>query len=214
MSKIIKVPTIIFFLIIVFNITTVLGTDIMLNSTLSEINISMKKFNEYEIGLEQQKPIRELLNAAFPGYFPTLTFYKQLPTMRILAYSDMRLIGQVGIVHRVVSISKRTMHIFGVSDLCVREDYRCKGIGRALLEFVDALATEHNISHIFAFADDPRLYTKLGYVTHSNVICRFLAIDEFQSHSIVQREEPTLLIKSSEELVLANQTIDLLGYLF
>ena len=132
----------------------------------------------------------------------------------MLAFSEGHLVGHVGVIHRVVSIEGNPIEILGVVGLCVSEAFPSKGIGTRLLTHVDELASTYQIHHILAFADDSRLYTALGYVPYPTTQCRFLAMDELRSHSVIEREEPSLHIKSFEKTDFADKTIDLLGHLF
>ncbi|MDP3385799.1 MAG: GNAT family N-acetyltransferase [Eubacteriales bacterium] len=158
--------------------------------------------------------LQEILNECFPETLANRIFYKQLPTMRLMAFYEKRLIGQVSIDHRVISVDKTPHQIFGVVDLCVTEAFRRKGTGTLLLMTLENLARQCDINHVIAFADHPELYKKLGY-KQEKANCRFLAIDDLSSHSVIERDESKiLLIKSWEDVDFTDKTIDLLGHLF
>lgn len=176
--------------------------------------IAIQQRQEYEIKKEEIEPIRFLLESSFPGYFPERIYYKQLPTLRLLATLDSQLVGHVGIIHRVITVENQPIPILGIVDLCVTQSLRSKGIGTLLLNTIEEIALEYNIAHILTFADDARLYVSLEYHSYTNAKCRFLAIDALQSHSVIERAEPSLLIKSFKKMDFSEKLIDLLGHLF
>lgn len=184
------------------------------NGLLKIDQIAIQQKQEYEIKKEEIESIRFLLESSFPEYFPERIYYKQIPTLRLLATLDNQLVGHVGIIHRSITVDGQSIIIFGIADLCVAQPFRSKGIGTLLLNNVEALALKYNIAHILAFADDARLYASLGYKAYANTKCRFLAIDELHSHSVIEREEPSLFIKSFKEMDFSEKLIDLLGHLF
>lgn len=184
------------------------------NELLKIDQIAIQQKQEYEIKKEEIEPIRFLLDSSFPGYFPERIYYKQIPTLRLLATLDNQLIGHVGIIHRSITVDGQSVIIFGIADLCVAQPFRSKGIGALLLSTVEGLALKYNVAHILAFADGARIYASLGYHSYPNSKCRFLAIDELRSHSIIERREPSLFIKSFKEMDFSEKLIDLLGHLF
>lgn len=184
------------------------------NGLLKIDQIAIQQKQEYEIKKEEIEPIRFLLESSFPGYFSERIYYKQIPTLRLLASLENQLIGHVGIIHRSITVDVQSTVIFGIADLCVAKSFRSKGIGALLLNNVEELALKYNIAHILAFGDDARLYASLGYHAYANTKCRFLAIDELRSHSVIEREEPSLFIKSFKKMDFSEKLIDLLGHLF
>jgi predicted N-acetyltransferase YhbS len=179
---------------------------------LKKLAIQYKQ--ECELSDSDRSSLKEILSECFADYFSDRIFYKQLSTMRLMAFHENQLVGQVAIDHRVVSVDQCPYKIFGVVDLCVTQALRNRGIATSLLEAVEDLATQCGIHHIMVFSDSHELYKKLEYKT-VNTTCRFLAIENLSSHSIIEKDESKiLLMKSSNILDFNNKIIDLLGHLF
>ncbi|MBY0273606.1 MAG: GNAT family N-acetyltransferase [Alphaproteobacteria bacterium] len=188
-----------------------MGTD-MNEFDLKKLKIKRKQ--ECDLDKTDRSSLRGILSECFPECFTDRVFYKQLPTMRLMAFYEKRLIGQVGIDHRVVSVNRIPYQIFGIVDLCVTGDFRSRSIGTLLLTALENLANQCDVNYVVAFADQHELYKKLGY-KQVKANCRFLAIEDLSSHSIIERDESKiLLIKSREDVDFTDKTIDLLGHLF
>jgi len=188
-------------------------TDPAMNKFVTK-KVKIKCRHEYALDEAERSSLREILSECFPECFSDRIFYKQLPTMRLLAFYEKRLVGQLGIDHRVISANGLPHQIFGVVDLCVTRTFRGEGIGTLLLTALEVLAGKHEIYHLIAFADHHELYKKLGY-EQVNAKCRFLAIEDLSSHSVIERDESKiLLIKSYKPVDFTDKTIDLLGHLF
>ena len=59
---------------------------------------------EHQISEAQKDQLKQILHISFPGYFKNRLFHKQLPTFRFLLEVDERVIGHVGVIHRVVYV--------------------------------------------------------------------------------------------------------------
>lgn len=181
------------------------------------VTLSMKP--EMDLDPGEKEGISSVLQEAFPDVeFEGRIFYKQLPTLRFLAKVKGQVIGQVGVDHRTIMINGTPTPILGVVDLCVKQAFCGKGIGSALLEKIHALAEEKHIPHVVAFADDQRIYKALGYAP-VDAVCRFLAVEVdpgvLRSHSVIEREEPSLMMKSFVETQWEDRPqIDFLGHIF
>lgn len=178
--------------------------------------IKIIQMNEYELSAEQRAQILALLKDCFPGYFEERHFFKQMPQQRLLAYADGTLIGQLGLEHRAIRVGDQCASIFGVVDLCVKEEERRRGVATALMRTVEQTAQAHDIHFCLLFADEHELYQKLGY-THTKNNCVWLGIDEGQSIGLIERPvTDCMLVKriSGEIPWDESHTIDLLGHLF
>lgn len=100
---------------------------------------------EYDIKPQVHQKITELRNRCFPKNSKDRSYFKQLPHFRYLAYEDGILVGQMGVDHRVISVSEQVFIIFGVIDLCVSSDYQDRGIASTLLKRLSALAEDKQI---------------------------------------------------------------------
>ena len=109
---------------------------------------------------------------------------------------------------------KKPFAVFGVIDLCVREEYRGKGIGGELLKVLENKAQLANIDSILLLADDPRLYLQYGFKS-MDVECIWLRIDEHKNFGVGrERIENEVMFKALSPLFEARGPIDLLGYMY
>ena len=84
-----------------------------------------------------------------PTSFPSIPFSQQIyqnlvqqENYLILGYfDDEQLVG-------VVYVHRRDEHIYYIDDIVVTNEYRNKGIGSALLQYVEELAVKENIDSI------------------------------------------------------------------
>ena len=154
-----------------------------------------------------------LLDDAFPEVFEGRTFYKQQPHSRVLAFEGERLIGQVGLDLRAVTIDGGLYEIAGIVDLCVAPAMRGRAVGSALL----AAAEDVGAGRDFALlcADDQRLYRAHGYSAVTPAPTRWFAIDGLRSHSVIERDlGDCLMAKPLGPRAWPGGPIDLLGTLF
>ena len=85
-------------------------------------------------GSEYEVDIADLLECCFDGIHEGKTYFKQAPHGRFVAWENSKLIGHIGFDFRLVRVGSNILPILGVIDLCVREENRCLGVGRTLLE--------------------------------------------------------------------------------
>jgi GNAT superfamily N-acetyltransferase len=172
---------------------------------------------DYELPLSVRQSLQVLLSDCFPEYLSERLYYKQVPHGRLLAVKDGCLVGQVGIDYRVVRIGDQVLRTFGVVDLCVASEVQGHGIGRQLLEALEARARHGEVDVLMAIADDPRLYAAGGF-KRINPMTRWLAIEDRTSIHLVEKDlGGCMLVKMvrTEQPVVENRgSVDLLGYLF
>ena len=108
------------------------------------------------------------------------------PKATSLAGVRYALIAQVGLDRRVISVDGCHIKIVGVIDLCVTENYRNQGIGKAMLQSVEDYSNDRDF--VVLMADDQQFYKKSGYTSLKPALTRWLAIHELQSHSVMERD--------------------------
>lgn len=157
--------------------------------------------------------LSDLLDQSFPDTFEGRCFFKQEPHCRIVAHTEGSVIGQVGIDRRVVNVAGKIVKIIGVIDLCVAAEYRGNGIGTALLREIEDHSTGREF--IILMADNHSIYEKSGYFRLQPALARWLAIEELNSHSIIERDlSDCFMYKPLSSADWPAGKIDLLGYLF
>jgi GNAT superfamily N-acetyltransferase len=171
--------------------------------------------DEFRIERGQAAEIRQLLAASFPDWEFTRhrNYFKQLPPRRMLAMEGTRLVGQLGLEHRVVSTTTGPASIFGIIDLCVDPSTRRQGFARRLLQEVEKLGRRTGIEFLVLFAEDPRIYHQQGFIRAANPL-RWMRIHEHETLGIAEQPLDELMVKPLTERTWPGGLVDLLGYQF
>ncbi|WP_214699660.1 MULTISPECIES: GNAT family N-acetyltransferase [unclassified Exiguobacterium] len=178
--------------------------------------MNIQQMMEFEIGEALDKQLTELLMKSFEPLYHERSYFKQLPHLRLIACDEQQhVIGQVGLDFRVMNMNGEPIRVLGIIDLCVREEVRGRGVGRALMEEVIALGEAYPIDFLLLFADRPDLYKRIGFHTVSNA-CTWLKInDENQTtRGIGEASFEELMIRQVGNKRWTEGTLDLLGYLY
>jgi len=184
------------------------------SSIIEGILISEVKIGEASTApLATESALTALLEQSFPNTFDGRSFFKQEPHNRIIANTPDRLIAQVGIDRRIINVGGNHIKIVGVIDLCVAEDYRNRGIAKALLRAVENCSDDREF--VVLMADNQAVYTGSGFVSLRPAITKWLAIEDVSSHSVMERDlSDCFMYKSLQNTKWPDGKIDLLGYLF
>ncbi|WP_214693799.1 MULTISPECIES: GNAT family N-acetyltransferase [unclassified Exiguobacterium] len=177
--------------------------------------MNIQQMMEFEIGEALDKQLTELLVKSFEPLYPNRRYFKQLPHLRLIAYEDEQIIGQVGLDFRMMNMKGKPIHVLGIIDLCVREEARGRGVGRELMEKIIALGEEYSIDFLLLFADRPDLYERVGFHTVSNT-CTWLQIDDENqtTRGIGEARFEELMIRQAGDKRWTDGKLDLLGYLY
>jgi len=176
--------------------------------------MEIKRFTEFEISVQLHRKIINLKNKCFPDFKKNRSYYKQLPHFRLLIFEKDKLIGHVGIDHRVILIEKTPKFIFGIIDLCIERRFRNKNLASRLLEKITNLGLKNNIDFLFLFTKDYRLYKKNNFKNIS-AYCSWLKINEHKNYGIANEIiKDEIMIKGLGNNKWENKKIDFLGYLF
>ena len=172
------------------------------------------KIDEYDIDVDLESKILELLTEGFPEVYPvSRIYYKQIPHFRYIAYDIDRLIAQVGLDYRVMNLNGCIIRVLGIIDLCVKTEYRGKGIGSQLLETIEYFSKDRNIDFLILFADIEALYKNNAFLKVKNT-CIWTKIDESRTIGIAEKEVHELMIKNIGNKVWDDGYLDMLGYLY
>jgi len=114
--------------------------------------VTRKLFNERglrprQVGIGNYL-LKQYLESRLPRIFRDRIFNKQLPKFRLLARIDSRMIGHLGVEHRVVAVDGVPFNIFGVVGLCVHPDFRNRGVAGQLLRELEEHVKRAEISAI------------------------------------------------------------------
>ena len=156
-----------------------------------------------------------LLQHAFPSEYPNRRYYKQLPHLRLIAFEEEQVVGQVGLDYRVMNLDGAPIHVLGVIDLCVHEEARGRGVGRSLMDAVIHLGTRHPVDFLLLFADRPDIYEQVGFQQVSNR-CTWLQINEEHQtiRGIGEAAFDELMIRPVGDRTWTDGPLDLMGYLY
>ena len=179
------------------------------------MSLTLELVDEFALGAVRTEAVRALLHEAFPdvGFTQRRTYLKQIPPRRLLAWEAERLVGHLGLEHRVIGTEDGPALLFGVLDVCVAAAARGSGVASAMLEHVEALGREHGLDFLMLFATDRRLYERSGYRHEPNVL-RWSMIDEHRTLGIDEQPLDELMIKSIGVRAWPAGPIDLLGHQF
>jgi len=176
--------------------------------------MKIKRFTEFEISSNIHNKISKLKNKCFPDYKTHRSYYKQIPHFRYLVFEGKKIIGHMGVDHRVILIGETPKYIFGIIDLCIDINFRNKNIASTLLEEITVLGLDSNIDFIFLFTKDNRLYKKNSFKTIS-AYCSWLRINNHKNFGVgFENIKNEIMIKELGENKWENNPIDFLGYLF
>ncbi|WP_053693134.1 GNAT family N-acetyltransferase [Streptomyces sp. WM6372] len=167
---------------------------------------------EHQIDSQVHERIHALLEESFAGY-PERSYFKQLPQFRYLAWGDGRLLGHMGIEHRMITNGGTPLRIFGIIDLCVTASARSQGCASRLLSEVESAARSSGADAIVLFADDPRIYLANGYECVQND-GRWLMLHEHETFGIAEKPLDALMVKMLSGKRWESGVVDMLGYLF
>lgn len=181
------------------------------------MSITIQPCPSHDLTPEDERDLAALLDGCFPDTFDGRSYFKQLPHARLLARDeDGRLLGQVGLDHRVIRVGDHVVPILGLIDLCVDANARNQGIGFRLLTETENFGRRAPapIEFLLLVTDIPTYYEAHGYHRIRPAKTRWLAIEDRRSHSVMQHIEHELVAKPLTDRHWPDGSIDLLGYLF
>jgi GNAT superfamily N-acetyltransferase len=172
------------------------------------------KINEYDIDTKLENDILNLLIESFPeAYQKDRIYFKQMPHFRYLAFDEETLIGQAGLDYRVMNLNGTAIKVLGIIDICIKEEYRGKGIGSKLLAAIEEFSIAHKLDFLLLFTDLQTFYANSGFVSAKN-ICKWTKINEHETLGIGEEEVKELMIKKVGSKVWEDGRLDMLGYLY
>lgn len=179
------------------------------------LSLDLALAEEYALGAHRRDAIRALLAESFPDapFTGTRTYGKQLPARRLLASDGDRLVGHLGLEHRVIGTNGGPREIFGIVDLCVAPRWRGCGVASRMLDWLEALARESGIPFLVLFAQDRRLYERNGY-RHAGNPLRWAKIHEHRLTGVAEEPLAELMVKSVAGAPWPEGVVDLLGHQF
>jgi GNAT superfamily N-acetyltransferase len=176
--------------------------------------MEITKINEYDIDVELEKRIQNLLLECFPDIYPEARiYYKQLPHFRYLAFDKDILIGHVGLDYRVMNLNGMIIRVLGIVDICIKEEYRGNGLASKLLQTIEDFSVTHKLDFLLLFTDIEPFYLKNDFISVNNT-CKWTKIDEHKTLGIGEEIIKELMIKQTGNRVWKDGYLDMLGYMY
>ncbi len=177
--------------------------------------MKIERIEEYALTKTQELAIARLFSTTFEGYPDGAIYYNQVPDFRFLVYTDDKeLVGQAGIVHRIISIAGSPFEVFGLTDLCVAPETQLKNVGSRLLKEISDLASRHTVDFLVLTSEVNEFYVKNGFRTVFND-CRWLVIHHHESMGVFRRTlKEGLMIKETGDAEWPEGEVDFMGHMF
>jgi len=177
--------------------------------------ISVERWVDSALSQVDRAALRDLLHAAFGDCFVDRIFFKQIPHERIVLRTEVGIVGQCGLDHRVMRADDGLIYTLGVIDLCVREELRGRRYGERLMREVLAVARTRSVDHVILVANDGRIYQRLGFSPLTAQVT-WLGIEDLNSVAVLTEtltdEIYTHPIRAPHPLRIRH--LDFLGYMF
>jgi GNAT superfamily N-acetyltransferase len=176
--------------------------------------MNIKRVEEFLIDKPLRIKIHSLLSECFPDYPKGKTYYKQLPTFRLLAWEGDDLVGHLAVEHRMMNNVGNLIRVFGIVDLCVAKDFQHQKIGTQLLDRLEKLGKKHEINFLLLIAKDHEVYLKNGFTLVENN-CKWLFIHDHETLGVMQRQlQNSLMVKALGKKEWKENKLDFLGHIF
>lgn len=174
----------------------------------------IEQIEEYQISTFLHERISHLLQVCFPNYPTDKSYFNQIPNFRYLAWYDDKLIGHLGVVHRIISLNGVELRVFGIVDLCVDEDFQSMKIGSNILKQLESLAQISNIDFMILISEANSFYSEQGFLMVENS-AKWLMLQNSQTFGIAHRRlSDCLMVKAIGTKPWEEGTIDFLGSIF
>ena len=141
----------------------------MLMNKIKEMDIRRLESEEERAAFQLLKVLRTHLDWTL--FVTRLVRQQERGYQLIGAFSDGNLVGLLGM--RPVETMARGPHVH-VDDLVVAESVRGRGVGRALMNFVEGVAKRRGMASIFLDSRQEAFgfYQRLGYDVHTAILVR------------------------------------------
>lgn len=176
----------------------------------------IERIEEYQLTKNTHQTIYSLLLEGFGQYPAGRDFFRQLPTFRLLAWSDQQdLIGHMAVEHRLVNNQGQLLRIFGIADFTVATSHRNQGIGTNLLQALTDLGHTSEVDFLLLLAHDSgTVYARQGFIA-IDAQCKWLLIQQDQSLGVLNRFiAGSLMIKPISNVSWKEGNLDFLGHIF
>ncbi len=174
----------------------------------------IKRVEDCLISKEDEAQIIKLLRECFSQYPDNQSFLNQRPSFRYLYFDGDDLIAHLAVESRVISIEGSLFKVFGIVDLCVKEEHQSKKIASLLIKELVNFSKTCSIDFILLFASEKEFYLKFGFEEVQNK-SRWLMIQKLKTLGVARRNVgDSLMIKKVGLKEWMPGEVDLLGHIF
>jgi N-acetylglutamate synthase-like GNAT family acetyltransferase len=178
--------------------------------------MTVEIIDEFRLDRETKQQIAELVKVCFPeSEYNGRTYYKQLPHYRLLLREEKKIVGQLGLDYRVMTLNGKPINVLGVVDLTILPSYQGKGLGTKLLKELDNIIEpeKQNIDFLFLVADKHEFYERSGYTLTKQKV-KWLTIEEHINYGPQEKEfDDCLMYKQVGKIEWTeNGELDMFGY--
>jgi N-acetylglutamate synthase-like GNAT family acetyltransferase len=172
--------------------------------------------DEFKLDQETKAQVAELLKICFPEEdFNGRIYFKQLPHYRLLLKDKTKIIGQLGLDYRMMTLNQQPISVLGIIDLAILPTYQGQGLGTKLLKELDSIVKKHseNIDFLFLVADKHHFYENCGFKLIKQHV-KWLTIEEHINYGLQEKEfDNCLMIKQiGQKKWIENGELDMFGY--
>jgi len=173
---------------------------------------------EFKITKKDSLSCNNLIQESFSKLdFKGRDYFKQPPHYRILVKENNKLIGQIGLDYRAMSLDGNPIKVLGIIDICVNSKHRNRGIGKTLLKKVDDLSLEFSekVDFIFLVTNIPNYFEKYGFSRVEPTIT-WLKIHQHKNYGVGTEkiDDTNFMIKPIKDKKWEGENLDLLGYMY
>ncbi|MEN0007013.1 MAG: GNAT family N-acetyltransferase, partial [Bacteroidota bacterium] len=137
--------------------------------------LDFQVMGEFQIYPPLKKQIAHLLQLCFDGYPTGRIYLKQLPSFRILCFSEKKLIGHIAVEHRMMNNDGQIVSVFGLTDVCVHVQFQHHRVATRMIDHLTQLAQERAIDFLVLMAQEVGFYKRLGFLPVNNK-CQWVMI--------------------------------------
>lgn len=183
---------------------------------MNHSKIYVEFIDELKLTQDSKNQITTLLKLAFTEEnFNGRHYFKQFPHYRLILRKQDKVIGQVALDFRVMTLNHQPISMLGIIDFCITPTFQNQGLGRFLMSKLMDQANEvkENIDFLFLVTNRPSFYQPFGFKSTTQWV-RWLVTEEHVNYEMKEEciENALMYKKIGNKEWIENTTLDLMGY--
>lgn len=120
---------------------------------------------------ELNQKLINILSVCFDNQplFKERRYYKEMPGFRLYIEENGQIIAHTALHEKNILVEDKKIKIGGIAEVCVRPEYRSKGLVKLLLKNVDQWLVGNNYKYAMLFGEK-NVYSSSGYFNIDNQI--------------------------------------------